>query len=1407
MPIDLQHFCTKTGKPITVEGQPVAETIQHCVAEYLAPDAQFSVGTVYPGLTTPDDLTKHAEKSLEFTHKDRFFFSDTPLRDLVFDRASFGAAYGSLLFSSCQNFQEFSNLRVLVVDDETGECGGVLPPEKALQLVGDGDGRIDAQLHEALEIPSGTQFQVRGAIKAQPDSGVKATQLIKGTLAPLDLSQVGNGCDLVLSKSQLGKGRKNQANELGIIDPETKKPLKVGNEMAPGFYLLTVGLGNREHALYRDSSLGAQPLNCLPSGVKKDILPRQLERLKALEEMAGDPRQIALDYIQTIDRRTKNQFEKQSEQRLEDFADADLKDFGELIDKALADQDEKTIYKILKADLKGHCQLLETPKITAKLEEHFQAQLKDCALGRFAKFKSGMAMSCRRLQPGEVCDPTLPDGEEVIVYRPPVANTNVMAVLVNRHLEGEPLHPGSFKMHPDDQKRLKIDNDGDHPAYALAKDYPHLAAEITEKTLEGNRYAEIVTPEKASYSGSFEQIAIAAMADKTGIVADMTMKASAQENECLLVPDSKKEELLKGIVNNLAKNSERLFYPQGTEHLKEPIADLIALSERLHERADAKKPLTSGEIDGYLQKSRGIFRHVVELLSNELEIEVQSGKSANRSNPAILEFCQSVCEYPEVHWLEDRNKAGAYLQGNLIRSNMHGPIDLLVGQVNHHYQNYQLQPRPASQFHDLFKPVSFTEGQLERASQLKKEYDSLIHKAHEIRSEVEANNNQPYLKLTAVSAKGNSLEILINERSLNHPTALDSPKLQEVQLIRDSQNRWKVTAGVIDPETGQLARKENGQLVRRQIGYLSEPSALKNRELIEKVASQQNNSKFVRLGDLDAEVFPGYTKAHEKVAFNLAQQKASEIYQSIPDSEKKAMAAAMWHISTQKFSAKGKTHEENREIELRRRTGAAFAIFGKEIAEQLGELQFKDLTVVGTHQPHSEHCGRQWRGERVPVKVELGPDPADPTQNRRWMVAEGKKLAVFSDESPQLPAGTEAIAAITSGKTVGVLLTSSAGNQLRVTQTGRYDFAGADFTGSDWNGLQAEITIDIKGQNSLVARIGDKTLGMLDRDSAATLKEKLAAKNIPVQGFKFSATLSPAPASAAYLSVDPQTVRYPEAWTRDNQRVLSGEGQPLKNLQPAQSNTTQNQSWETVLVQTDAGSDVPYKLYVESNTAVKAMEWLSERGANSKAVDLGESQPYVQIEINAIPKEALAALVKKYPPISEAQFQQQQALFKDDLSASDSSNASRSAPALKQIEPPTPTPAAPPTARDATARDASPSKTSEVSPVRDEWEKKMLAEAMNSLKASNNQDEIQMASLGDGKYQAILDVPTQTLRVIDSSNLERGTVWKAQKGQPATICQFSSEEKEFFASRSLDRGSKESQANSPQAPNKQIELE
>ncbi len=229
MAITLEHFCTKTLEPIIVNGVPLTETIEHCLAEYFAPGATYKIGVVYQGLTKEADLQKLKEQglSLEFAASERFYFMDEALRTKLFDQPHFGAAYGSNMFTPCKSFGERENLRVLVLDASTGENGGVMPPDEAIKLVGDGDGKIDARLHQDLNNQSQTPFQTRFGIKERScglnadDKAIDFTwQIGKGTFAPRDLSSIGNGYDLIISTDQL-KGRVGERGSRRVGEGES----------------------------------------------------------------------------------------------------------------------------------------------------------------------------------------------------------------------------------------------------------------------------------------------------------------------------------------------------------------------------------------------------------------------------------------------------------------------------------------------------------------------------------------------------------------------------------------------------------------------------------------------------------------------------------------------------------------------------------------------------------------------------------------------------------------------------------------------------------------------------------------------------------------------------------------------------------------------------------------------------------------------------------------------------------------------------------------------------------------------------------------------------------------------------------------------------------------------------------
>ena len=305
------------------------------------------------------------------------------------------------------------------------------------------------------------------------------------------------------------------------------------------------------------------------------------------------------------------------------------------------------------------------------------------------------------------------------------------------------------------------------------------------------------------------------------------------------------------------------------------------------------------------------------------------------------------------------------------------------------------------------------------------------------------------------------------------------------------------------------------------------------------------------------------TPSQVRAAFKQVKEFATTTRESIPDSEKEAVAAAMWQIST--------TSKDDARYGFNK-TSAAFAVFGEEIIAKLEQLQFTEFAVVGTHKPCNEHLGRKWVGEKVECAIEQAPDPANPTQNKRWLVAEDKKLGVFRSESAQLPIGTSFSAEITSPPSTSVIVTSTKGNQLKVGQLKKYEAAS-----SEWKGEEGTITIKISNVGKSIkpiALVDDKPLGVIDKESLKVLTEKLNAKGIKVEGFKFEGKLESSPATIAHIKVDPQTIQYPQIWIKEEPLVTDKKKSLLDELKPILKENYQEKENQGLLHDSEASLGV-----------------------------------------------------------------------------------------------------------------------------------------------------------------------------------------------------------------------------------------
>ncbi len=442
------------------------------------------------------------------------------------------------------------------------------------------------------------------------------------------------------------------------------------------------------------------------------------------------------------------------------------------------------------------------------------------------------------------------------------------------------------------------------------------------------------------------------------------------------------------------------------------------------------------------------------------------------------------------------------------------------------------------------------------------------------------------------------------------------------------------------------------------------------------------------------------------------------------------------------------------------------------------------------------------------------PTPANPTQNKRWLVAEDKKLGVFRSESAQLPIGTSFSAEITSPPSASVVITSTKGNQLKVGQLKKYDAVSRE-----WNGEQGIVKIKLSNVGSSVkpiALVDDKPLGVIDKESFKVLSEKLNSRGIQIEGFKFEGKLESSPATIAHIKVDPQTIQYPQTWIKeeplvtDNKKSLLDELKQILNeiyhekenkglLHDSEASLgvlpIKNEYFESFLKEKNIEPEVFQKLSEEIDKkfgvesligiankdnieelyfCVTVPTKVSEQKTAARIKDTlnfpleydqlqnGQRTKFIAIELNEL-RELINEIGNKNQ-IKESKTQQVEVKAIHETNSVENNTHIAASKENNSNLSPLPLP------------------ETSVSVKREEWEKQMLKQALASLKENpaNADEEIQTATFGDGKYRVIHHIPSEMLRIVDEKENHRGTLYKAQRGKPVLVCNFTEDEKKSF---------------------------
>ncbi len=166
-------------------------------------------------------------------------------------------------------------------------------------------------------------------------------------------------------------------------------------QIQPGLYQQNIWLAEKGQSQRGQMSI-SQLLASFPQGIKDfaEELEVQAQRLASIED---DPRIVAAYYCERYEKRKESL--SQNRLKISDIInqETDVKNLGTNddldADEELDDEstkDDLFMYKLIKADLLGHQQLLETEKVKQELSRFVQSEWRDIAIGKTLTFDRGM---------------------------------------------------------------------------------------------------------------------------------------------------------------------------------------------------------------------------------------------------------------------------------------------------------------------------------------------------------------------------------------------------------------------------------------------------------------------------------------------------------------------------------------------------------------------------------------------------------------------------------------------------------------------------------------------------------------------------------------------------------------------------------------------------------------------------------------------------------------------------------------------------------------------------------------------------------------------------------------------------------------------------------------------------------
>ncbi|MBD2511449.1 hypothetical protein H6G91_30105, partial [Nostoc muscorum FACHB-395] len=920
MTLEFKHFDPRLNQWIYVDDNQTSpqsiltEKLSNTLLESYFPNKEFSFGHS-DEYSTDENLRNHPDGHiLLLSSKTRLLYGEKEcletIQKICPDSKDRGA-YGSIFLGTCKNAIH-EKLNILVVDDSTenrGENGGILSNDLAYKLVGDCYGQISTQLYDKLTLRQSQQDKSYRVIQHRfgwvEGDGEDTTKYRfgKGTLRPYKLDKIKYAdpknkpkIDIILPISSFKGTDKDRPTRA------TKPQIK------PGLYQQNIWLAEKGQSQQGQMSI-SQLLASFPQGIKDfaEELELQAEKLASIQD---DPRIVAADYCEKYEKRKESL--NQSKLKIGELTslEADVKNLGTNddldADEELDDEgtkDDLFMYKLIKADLLGHQQLLETEKVKQELSRFVQSQWRDIALGKTLTFDRGMIIPSKELKNGEICVSWEKNEEKILNFRSPFLNSNGLCVSANKHVEdrlgpdGKDLK-GVIVVSDEDHKRIQQriaqleallidvdfidpaeteserqarDFDGDCIGVARASLYPNLTAEAERRNLPQNAYSPTVKLKKQSFydptDGSqrpFEEIAIH-MSDSisVGIINNQVTALEALESEIEVLKTYGTFEQKSTYLDQVSNHYETLFEQERQKEPKLIREEYKPYMQGVVELAHSQR--TPETIQQAMDINRQMYRSMIEEGCYQNQIAVDLFKSAKK--PEMNKIREnSRYLYRDVNYIKDKKSASAYLRRGITPKG-YSPVELLISQTNKYFQESQLESRPIVQFKDLFKGVEFTPQQKFAAIAAKYEFDQKFNTA--VRME-RLRETEKGPSASIQTPQGMQLEIG-NLTRYGHPLIWKAQtlniRLDEIKFTNSERPHKLLAVAQIDGEIG-----ENGKPAYRNLGTVSQQS----------VTDHNLKSGMTMQGAKLLELKPELTRSQTKLLFDKAQEAALAFYASIP---------------------------------------------------------------------------------------------------------------------------------------------------------------------------------------------------------------------------------------------------------------------------------------------------------------------------------------------------------------------------------------------------------------------------------------------------------------------------------------------------------------------------------------------